>query len=50
MKKGVETAAAANGFEAIISIADDYIAQQQSQIDSFIQAGVCAVYLNAIGS
>ena len=50
MKKGVETAAAENGFEAIISIADDDIAQQQSQIDSFIQAGVCAVYLNAIGS
>ena len=28
---------------------DDDIAQQQSQIDSFIQSGVCAVYLNAIG-
>jgi ribose transport system substrate-binding protein len=49
MKKGVEEAATAAGFEAIISIADDDIAQQQSQIDSFIQSGVCAVYLNAIG-
>lgn len=50
MKKGVETAAAELGFEAIISIADDDIANQLSQIDSFIQAKVCAVYLNAIGS
>lgn len=50
MKKGVELAAKAAGFQAIISIANDDIATQQSQIDSFVQAKVCAVYLNAIGS
>lgn len=50
MKKGVEIAAKAAGFQAIISIANDDIATQQSQIDSFVQAKVCAVYLNAIGS
>jgi len=50
MKKGVETAAAEHGFEVIVSIANDDIVTQLSQIDSFIQAEVCAVYLNAIGS
>ncbi|MHA7179394.1 substrate-binding domain-containing protein [Arthrobacter sp. MDB2-24] len=38
------------GFEAKIAIANDSDSTQLSQIDSFIQQGVCAVALNAVNS
>ena len=50
MKKGFEDAAAANGFEAKVAIANDADATQLSQIQSFIQQKVCAVALNAVNS
>jgi len=45
----VETGAAA-GFDIKMAIADDDDAMQLSQIDSFIQQGVCAVALNPVSS
>lgn len=50
MKKGFEDAAAANGFEAKVAIANDADSTQLSQIESFIQQKVCAVALNAVNS
>ena len=50
MQKGIIAAAATAGFEPVISIANDDVNQQQSQVATFIQTKVCAVYLNAIGS
>jgi len=50
MKKGFEDAAAANGFEAKVAIANDSDSTQLSQIQSFIQQKVCAVALNAVNS
>lgn len=50
MQKGFEDAAAANGFEAKVAIANDSDSTQLSQIQSFIQQGVCAVALNAVNS
>lgn len=50
MKKGFEDAAAANGFQAKVAIANDSDSTQLSQIQSFIQQQVCAVALNAVNS
>lgn len=50
MQKGFEDAAAANGFEAKVAIANDSDSTQLSQIQSFIQQKVCAVALNAVNS
>jgi ribose transport system substrate-binding protein len=39
-----------NGFDIKVAIANDSDSTQLSQIDSFIQQGVCAVALNAVNS
>jgi ribose transport system substrate-binding protein len=41
---------AAQGFNVNVAIANDNDSNQLSQIDSFVQQGVCAVVLNAVNS
>ena len=41
---------AAQGFNVNVAIANDSDTNQLSQIEAFIQQGVCAVVLNAVNS
>lgn len=50
MQRGFEETGAALGFEVLVAVANDDVTTQLSQIDSFVQQGVCAVGLNPISS
>lgn len=50
MRQSFLTAGAADGFDVKMAIANDSDSTQLSQINSFIQEGVCAVALNAVNS
>jgi len=50
MQKGFEETGAKLGFEVVVAVANDDVTTQLSQIDAFVQQGVCAVGLNPIAS
>lgn len=50
MQKGFHDAGKANGFTVKMAIANDSDSNQLSQVQAFIQQGVCAVALNAVNS
>ena len=50
MQDSFEKNGAANGFNVHVAIANDNDSNQLSQIEAFIQQGVCAVVLNAVNS
>ncbi|MDQ4501284.1 substrate-binding domain-containing protein [Sinomonas sp. ASV322] len=50
MQDSFKTNGASLGFDVKVAIANDSDSTQLSQIDSFIQQGVCAVVLNAVNS
>lgn len=50
MQESFKKNGATQGFNVIVAIANDSDSNQLSQIDSFIQQGVCAVVLNAVNS
>ncbi len=50
MKKSVEEAAPANGFDVKVAIAEDSNERQLAQAQAFIEQKVCAAYLNGVDS
>ncbi len=50
MKKSVEQAAPANGFDVKVAIAEDSNERQLAQAQAFIEQKVCAAYLNGVDS
>src|SRR3984957_20856523 len=50
MQDGFKKNGAVQGFNVNVAIANDNDSNQLSQIDSFVQQGVCAVVLNAVNS